>query len=179
MKKSILFSLSALFILASCGSNKIVIKSTDYQIDDLMPDPVRVMPVPQPVPEKVIGSEPRNVVAKATVFKMSGDYADRVAVTIGPNGDLTYFPAPSDINDTSAPVEIGDGWYLNRQGLGANSVFTKWTFTEYAALTSVPNPREIMDAIIPGAKVTEFRTLPITASEASDMSSRQLLDYIE
>lgn len=72
------------------------------------------------------------------------------------------------------PVEIGDGWWLNRQGLGPNSVFTKWTFDEYRALKTVPTPEEIKAAIIPGATVTEFHTLPIPASEANSMQVDKL-----
>ena len=131
------------------------------------------------VAPSIAASEPRNVVAKASAFKMSGDYADRVAVTVGANGRLTYFPAPSDITSDSAPLALGDGWYLNRQGIGPNSVFTKWTFEEYMALGKVPTPQEILDAVIPGAMVTEFVTLPVTASEARNMTSEQLLKLLE
>lgn len=102
----------------------------------------------------------------ATAFRMSGDYASNVAVTFGPDGELAYYPAPTDITAQSAPVAIGEGWWLNRQGLSANSVFTKWTFEEYAALNTVPSRQEIMEAVIPGARVTEMISLPISLSEA-------------
>lgn len=130
-------------------------------------------------PDNIIGSAPHNAIAKATVFKMSGDYANNVAVTIDAQGNLLYFPAPSDISVMSAPKSIGDGWYLNRQGLSSNSVFTKWTFEEYASLKTVPTPQQIKDAIIPGAYVTAFLTLPVSASEAASMTSAQLIDLIK
>lgn len=103
---------------------------------------------------------------EATAFKMSGDYADRVAVTLNSDGSLAYYPAPTDITANSTPVELGDGWWLNRQGLSANSVFTKWTFDEYSAMDRVPTRAEIISAIIPGAQVTDFMTLPVSSSEA-------------
>lgn len=103
---------------------------------------------------------------KATAFRMSGPYADHVAVTLGPNGNPTYFPAPSDISDNSLPVYLGDGWWLNRQGLGPGSVFTSWTMAEYAKLPNVPTISEIKAHIIPGACVTDFRRTSVPAGSA-------------
>lgn len=111
---------------------------------------------------------PSNVIPKATAFKMSGNYADNVAVTLNSNGDLTYFPAPTDISSASAPVKLADGWYLNRQGIGKNSVFTKYTFAEYSALPNVPSVSELKAAIIPDARVTEVIQLPYSINEAQD-----------
>lgn len=96
---------------------------------------------------------------KKTAFKMSGDYADHVAVTLDAAGNLVYYPAPSDISAASAPVKMEDGWWLNRQGLGPGSVFTRWTFAEYAALKKTPSQEEIKKAIIPGACVTAFKVI--------------------
>lgn len=134
-------------------------------------------------PESIHGndmnSRPVYARLKATLFKMNGDYANNVAVTLGPGGELFYFPAPTDINENSKPEKIGEGWWLNRQGLSASSVFTKWTFEEYRNLKSVPTPEEIKSAIIPGARVTEFRQLAIPAEEARSMSPSDLLQLVK
>lgn len=111
-------------------------------------------------------------IPKATVFKMSGPYADHVAVTLDNNGELAYYPAPSDITANSAPVYLGDGWWLNRQGLGANSVFTTWTMAEYAKLPSTPSPVEIKAHIIPDARVTEFRKTSVAITDAMQNIAR-------
>ncbi|MDE6299743.1 MAG: hypothetical protein K2M10_08895 [Muribaculaceae bacterium] len=105
---------------------------------------------------------------KATAFKMSGDYADHVAVTPGNGVPLAYFPAPSDISERSAPLQLEGGWWLNRQGISSNSVFTTYTFSEYAALPQTPSVGQLLDSIIPGAKVTEFVVLPYNINEAAD-----------
>lgn len=107
-----------------------------------------------------------DITPEATVFKMSGDYADHVAVTLNADGSLAYYPAITDVSPASVPVKLADGWWLNRQGLSASSVFTRWTFSEYAALPSQPSRAEIIDAIIPGARVTAFRKLPLPLSDA-------------
>jgi len=124
-------------------------------------------------------SKPNMMRMKATLFKMSGDYANNVAVTFGPDGNLTYFPAPTDLSAESVPAEVGEGWWLNRQGLGPNSVFTKFTFDEYRALKTVPTPDEIKAAVIPGARVTEFRRLVLPASEARGLAPKDLLKYLD
>ncbi len=105
-------------------------------------------------------------IPRATVFRMSGPYADHVAVTLDASGQLTYYPDPSDISDNSVPVYLGDGWWLNRQGLGANSVFTTWTMQEYAKLPSAPTPAEIKAHIMPDAAVTDFRSTSVLLPNA-------------
>lgn len=114
---------------------------------------------PSPIAGPTTGYIPR-----ATVFRMSGPYADKVAVTLDAQGKLTYYPAPGDITKASMPVYLKDGWWLNCQGLSAGSVFTDWTFTDYAALPATPSPSEIKAHIIPGAVVTamERTTVPVT-----------------
>ena len=116
--------------------------------------------------QKVIGGAETFAIPQATIFKMNGPYSDKVAVTLNPDGTLMYYPAPSDIMASSAPYDLGDGWWLNRQGISSNSVFTKWTYGEYSKLKSVPSREEIMDAIIPGSGVTEMLQIPVTISEA-------------
>ena len=105
---------------------------------------------------------------KATAFRMSGDYADNVAVTVGADGNLTYFPDPKDITADSEPLNLGNGWWLNRQGLGKNSVFTKYKFDEYAELPQVPSLQQLKNAIIPGARFNQIIELPYSIGEASE-----------
>lgn len=131
--------------------------------------PVAEVPTAEPVPMQVVNplsSRPVSAVLKASAFKMTGDYSNNVAVTLNADGSLAYYPAPSDITPNSRPVELTNGWWLNRQGLSPNSVFTRYTFEEYAKLPSVPSQEEIKNAIIPGARVSEMKVLPYPAGEA-------------
>ena len=120
------------------------------------------------LPERGVDSQFLSMLPNATAFRMSGDYANNVAVTLGQDGELLYFPAPTDITADSEPISLGEGWWLNNQGLGPNSVFTKYTFAEYAALPEVPSPQQLKLSIIPGAKVTGFMELPMKIGEASN-----------
>ena len=119
-------------------------------------------------------SKPVNAIPKATAFRMTGDYANNVAITLNADGSLAYFPDPSDISANSAPTNLGNGWWLNNQGISAKSVFTKYTFAEYSKLKKVPSSAELKAAVIPGAKVSEMRELPFSITEA-----RQNLDSIK
>ena len=105
-------------------------------------------------------AQPVGMMPKPTAFRMSGDYADNVAVTLDAQGNLVYFPDPSDISEESKPIPLGDGWWLNRQGLSEKSVFTRYTFEEYSKLKNVPSIKELKASIIPGARVIQIRVLP-------------------
>ena len=131
--------------------------------------PVADNNVPQPEVIKMaepIASRPVSVILKASAFKMTGDYSNNVAVTLNPDGSFAYYPAPSDISVNSKPVDLGNGWWLNRQGLSPNSVFTRYTYEEYSKLPSVPSQQELKAAIIPGARVSDWKQLSYPASEA-------------
>lgn len=113
----------------------------------------------------VVGGQ--RALPKAVIYRTNGDYADNVAVTLNAdrNGLLSY-PAPIDIADSSAPLKLDDGWWLDRRGgIGANTAFLKYTYAEYRGLQHV-DAAMLMDAILPDARVTEVRTLPVNASEA-------------
>lgn len=121
----------------------------------------------KPVREVILEPlKPESMVLRATAFRMNGNFEDNVAVTIGPDGNLLYFPDPKDISADSKPISLGDGWWLNRQGIGPNSVFTTYTFAQYAALPAVPSLQQLKNAIIPGSRITQFVELPVSASQA-------------
>lgn len=151
--KNILLIIPALMLMG-CS------KKTTQTASEPMPEP-ETFQVVQPA-----NSRPITMILKATAFQMSGDYSNNVAVTLNDDGSLAYYPAPSDITSDSRPIDLGNGWWLNRQGLGPNSVFTSYTFDEYMALPSVPSVEELKTKIIPGAKVTDWKRLSYPAGEA-------------
>lgn len=127
-------------------------------------------------PALIKGSKPA-MIPKATAFRMSGDYAGNVAITLDAQGDVTYFPAPSDISENSRPLDLGGGWWLNRQGIGPASVFTKYTFDEYRSLKKAPSAASLKEAVIPGAKVVEMVKLPWSINEAA-AHIKEIKDYL-
>lgn len=106
----------------------------------------------------------------AIIYKTNGDYSDNVPVTLNASRTaLLSFPAPSDLTNAS-PLPLEGGFLLDRRGISANTAFTKWSYAEYAALPSTPSQQEIMDNIIPTARVTEIVRMPFEASEPDVVS---------
>ncbi|MDE6409433.1 MAG: hypothetical protein K2K81_04215 [Muribaculaceae bacterium] len=151
--KKILFLLP---VIMMCGCSK---KTTNVS-ENATPQPEVVRMV------EPIGSRPLSMVLKASAFQMTGDYSNNVAITLNDDGSLAYYPAPSDITANSRPVDLGNGWWLNRQGLSPNSVFTRYTFEEYEKLPAVPSQDELKASVIPGARVSNWKKLSYPASEA-------------
>lgn len=83
-------------------------------------------------------SKPMAALRPVIIYKMSGDYADFVPVTLGSDGKIVSYPDPKDITESSRPVALGDGWYLDRRGVSASSAFTDYTYAQYHALEHVP-----------------------------------------
>ena len=154
-KEGLLFIMACgILFLGSCRAGKENASQSAQEIP--------VMPT-KPMMKGGFDSE---AVPNATVFRMNGDYSNNVAITLNVDGSLAYYPDPSDITSGSAPYPLADGWYLNRQGIGPDSKFTAFSFEEYRNLNKAPSHKELIDAVIPGASVTEFVELPVSASEA-------------
>lgn len=178
--KKMFYLLPVVGLMASCSPQTYVKKDPVVIGFPKTTDGVANRNASQEAPQKVITvSQPMvGMMPKATAFKMNGDYADKVAISLGSDGQLTYFPAPSDISPASAPTSLGNGWYLNNQGLGENSVFTKYTFEEYSKLPSVPTPQQLKDAIIPGSKVVRMVELPYSIGDAKS-NIQGIKDYVK
>lgn len=105
---------------------------------------------------------------RALIYRTSGDFNDNVPITLDASRQRPVsYPAPTDITAASAPVVLADGWLLDRRGISAGSVFTRYTYRGYSALDSVPPVAVLMDSVIPGATVTEIRRLPLSFNEAA------------
>lgn len=118
-------------------------------------------------PRLPVAGGPSQYRPKAVIYQTNGDYADNVPVALDTDArGLLSYPAPTDITENSAPLKLVGGWWLDRcGGIGANTAFLKYTYTEYRNLKRV-DAAMLMDAILPGAHVTEVRTLPVYASDA-------------
>lgn len=104
---------------------------------------------------------------RAVIYKTDGDYRDNVPVTLNAAGTaLVSYPAPSDLTERSAPLQLADGYLLDRRGVSMNTRFTRYTYARYRKLDAAPSPATLIDSIIPGARVTELHRLNITPQQA-------------
>lgn len=114
----------------------------------------------------IIGGKPVAVRPRALAFRMSGDYSGNVPLTLAADGTLASYPAPSDVLADSAPLPLADGWWLDRSGVTEQTVFSRYTLEQYAALKEPPTPQDLLASVIPGAKVTAVSPLPMYQQEA-------------
>lgn len=117
---------------------------------------------------KLQSTRPLSFMPDAVIYKTNGDYNDNVPVTLNSNRDaVASYPAPSDLTADSDPIPLADGWLLDRRGITAKSVFTRYTYADYRRLAEAPSPRQLMDSVIPGARVMEIRALPMKVGEVT------------
>ena len=125
-------------------------------------------PLPAPVLVQVPVRGGQAALPKAVIYKTNGNFNDYVTANYdAATGSFISYPGPGDVSAQSEPLPLDGGWLLDRRGgIGPNTVFLRWTYAEYHALPAVPSVDELRDAIIPGARVTAWEVLPMTASEA-------------
>ena len=128
---------------------------------------------PAATPAPVVAERPTRIdgmvspaMRQCMIFRMSGDYADNVPVTVDANGQLLSYPAPGDLDENSVPVRLCDGWWLNCSGMSADAVFTRYTYADYTRLSATPTIEQIKAAIIPGARVTQVETIAMPLRQA-------------
>lgn len=155
MKQTILvaaaIALGAAAVMVSCTSKKSV--ATDNTAPVKATGAVVIGGKPASV-----GVEPVTALPVAVVYQTSKPCADLVPVTVS-DGRLISYPAPTDITENSTPIPLDFGYWLSRQGgIGSDTRFTNWTFSQYQALESAPSPAEIL-ANLSDAKVTDVKEI--------------------
>ena len=118
------------------------------------------------MPAAAIGT--RQTRPQAIIYRTRHDYSHNVPVTLNATRTrITAYPDPADLRrQAMLPLPLGDGFMLDRRGIGPNTAFTSYTYEEYAALPEAPKPDSLMARIIDSTPFTELYALPITAAEA-------------
>lgn len=157
--KSLMAVATGAFIMTGCSAGHHANES------HALPEHPRAIAIGSVNHGAIEASAPR-ALPKAILYKMSGDYRDNLPVQLGADGSLLCYPDPADIPADARPLMLDRGWMISPVGIGARSVFTRYTYSEYRALRSAPAPDDILKAVIPGAKVTATMEVPFTLSEA-------------
>ncbi len=144
---------AAAFCAAACSSTKSV-----------SPDSI---PAPQIISVTPTGGNSNSAIPQAVVYRTNGNFIHNVPITLSADRkEIVSFPAPSDLSVNSLPVELNDGYLLDRRGISPNTAFTTYTYDKYSAMKSAPSLNELKRAIIGGAEVVEIIVLPMTQSQA-------------
>ena len=170
MKTTSLIFIAFLSSLAfSCTSSKNVepvrTDSMDSSVSSAGSD-LEIVEAPSPAP---IGGK-KLAMPRAVIYKTNGNYNDNVKVVLNSRyNTLVYYPATTDVNSDASPMVLADGWLLDRQGgLSMNTAFLKWTYSQYHSLPQTPSPKELIENLLPDAKVTQMITLDMTNTAAQN-----------
>lgn len=109
---------------------------------------------------------------RAVVYRTVGDYRNLVPVTMATNGKtIASFPDPTDVRGC-APIELRDGYLLDRRGVSERTAFLDYTYEQYAALSTPPTLAELQRHIVDASPMAELYRLPISSSEAQADTAR-------
>ncbi|MGM9853720.1 MAG: hypothetical protein ACI30N_07120 [Muribaculaceae bacterium] len=172
MKKTfrILTILSLMTLTTMAAACSSAVKNTETPREDA------VVIAPRPTPVTGMRGNGASYLPKAIIYKTNGDYNNLVPVNLNPDGTLLSYPDPTDVGEFSTPLPLADGWLLDRRGgIGTGTRFTRWTYPQYHALPQVPSPQELLQNLVPEARVTEAYRLPINAHPADTAACNALI----
>lgn len=154
MKKIAIFAVGILAIaVAACHAQRDNGITSDMSVVSARPESM------------VVGHS--SMIPKAVVYRTNGPFSDNVPIVMSASRkEIVSFPAPSDIHSDVAPVELAEGYLLDRHGIGINSVFTRYTYDEYSELPAAPSLNRLRQMVIPGAIVTDLVRLPFPLATA-------------
>ncbi|MCM1021883.1 MAG: hypothetical protein NC343_06515 [Muribaculum sp.] len=127
----------------------------------------------------VTGWNSSKALPKAIIYKTNGDFSNNVPITLSNDGKTVIsYPAPSDIA-CCKPIKLKNGFLLDRRGITSTTVFTHYTYDEYAKLAKSPGAEQMKKAIIPGSHITEIVELPfkngqVTPAQCDSLISNKL-----
>lgn len=168
MARKIIFLKMKILITTSLIIAAISIMSTSCRSNSPTPSTADSVAIIDSVKIVNPAEKPATFMPRAIIYKTDGDYINNVPVTM--NDDRTQivsYPAPTDITEQSTPIELTEGWLLDRRGISKNSVFTRYTYSEYSQLAEVPSLQQLMESILPQSRVTIILQLPMTTQEAA------------
>jgi hypothetical protein len=97
-------------------------------------------------------TENTNAFAPLIIYKTKADYSNNIPITLNENKDkVVAYPSVKDViinNKPAVPDKLADGFLLDNLGISPNTVYTSYTFEEYAQLKAVPSIEELMKRII-------------------------------
>ncbi len=93
------------------------------------------------------------------IYKINGDYSKFVFTDVSSDRSKIHFIIePGRVGN--GPKELSDGFYV---GCGnPNVAFLNWTYEEFNALPRTPSVDEMLQRIIPEAKITLIYEMPFT-----------------
>ena len=94
------------------------------------------------------------------VYKMKADYSSKVPVMLSADGNaIVSYPGTRDIyykGDLAIPVQLTDGYYLDRRGIGPEVAFLSLSYEEYRNLDMEPTSETLKGLILERDPILEM-----------------------
>ena len=94
------------------------------------------------------------------IYKTKGDYYYNVPITLTADKEkIVSYPAPTDTKvdgELALPTKLAKEYLLDNRGIGVNSAFTKYTYSEYSALTNLPSLDDFKRSVIDNNPFSEI-----------------------
>lgn len=159
--KKILVAMSAVTMLTACTTTKKA---------EVVAQDVTTTTTSNRIAE---GGLPSYALPHVYIYKTKADYSNLVPVTMNPERTkIMSYPAKSDIRPSAKPVPLADGWYLDKRGIGPNTVFTDYTYEQYSSLEKTPTASQLMEHIIEKYPLLDLRdcgTDRLTTDQLNDL----------
>ena len=118
---------------------------------------------------------PAMALAPIIIYKTRGDYRNLVPITL--SADKKYVvarPAPSDLrrgDGFCTPVELADGYLLDRRGIGPTTAFVEYTYEQYFAIKGIPSQSDLLQRIVDADPFTELYRCDRSRCNPNDIKS--------
>lgn len=123
------------------------------------------------------------------IYKTVKDYSRNVPVILSDDkSKIISFPGIRDIyyrNDFAYPVELANGFLLDRRGINENVAFLSYTYEEYSKLARTPSPENLYQKILDRDPVAEMYRCGTSADyhnlvpELNEIISKEGLDTFQ
>lgn len=93
-----------------------------------------------------------NTLAPLIIYKTTKDYSKNLPLVMNDAKDkIVSYPDVSDVSkrgEITTAIQLREKFLLDEFGLSKNSVYTSYTYEEYAKLKETPRIEELMNSII-------------------------------
>lgn len=137
--KTIIYVILAISVIACSSKNEVGQSDTNYAST--------VQKLPQTI-----------------IYKTKQDYSQFVPVQMDKERTkIVGYPSPQDLEksgELQTPIILNKGFFLDRRGINANTVFIKVTYAEYAKMQKAPAISDMMEQIVDKYPFVEMYTCP-------------------
>lgn len=160
--------LSLLFMTAlfcgGCKTNQKTAANTMTQTNNTQEESIRpeMMPVGGQGSYQGGNANRPNAMALAPIiiYKTKGDYRNLVPITLSADKKhVIARPAPGDLmlgDGFATPIELADGYLLDRRGVGPGTAFIEYTYKHYFAIKGIPTEEDLLRRIVDSDPFTEI-----------------------